>query len=119
MMDDDHVIAPVPLDGQERLAALQHLGASFHEGRRRISKVATPADDMEDKIPAFVDNQCVDNDDQVCNKRSQQTYTTNILILHSRPQDHQNIIILHTTMLTEKHYRIEYNKTHMVGGLCA
>ncbi|KAJ8663121.1 hypothetical protein O0I10_001298 [Lichtheimia ornata] len=63
-MDDDHVIAPVPLDGQERLAALQHLGASFHEGRRRISKVATPADDMEDKIPAFVDNQCVDNDDQ-------------------------------------------------------
>ncbi|CDH50378.1 predicted protein [Lichtheimia corymbifera JMRC:FSU:9682] len=88
MMDDDHVIAPVPLDGQERLAALQHLGASFHEGRRRISKVATPADDMEDKIPAFVDNQCVDNDDQVCNKNSH-AYTSNTLIL-SIP-DHRTI----------------------------
>lgn len=116
MMDDDHVIAPVPLDGQERLAALQHLGASFHEGRRRISKVATPADDMEDKIPAFVDNQCVDNDDQVCNKKKPRVYQQHPHTLYSRPQDHQNTITLHT-MLTEKHYRTEYNKTHIVGGL--
>ncbi|CDS13515.1 hypothetical protein LRAMOSA05691 [Lichtheimia ramosa] len=63
-MDDEHVIAPVPMGGQERLVALQHLGASFHEGRRRISKVATPADDMDDKIPTFMDDKCVDNDDQ-------------------------------------------------------
>ncbi|KAI7883734.1 hypothetical protein K492DRAFT_192440 [Lichtheimia hyalospora FSU 10163] len=63
-MDDDHVIAPVPMDGQERIAALQHLGASFHEGRRRISKIATPADDLDDKIPTFLDNQCVDGDSE-------------------------------------------------------
>ena len=53
------------MDGQERIAALQHLGASFHEGRRRISKVATPADDLDDKIPTFLDNQCVDGDNEV------------------------------------------------------
>lgn len=81
MMDDEHVIAPVPMGGQERLVALQHLGASFHEGRRRISKVATPADDMDDKIPTFMDDKCVDNDDQVTrSQKSTQSTASSYLI---------------------------------------
>ncbi|KAI8988231.1 hypothetical protein BDF20DRAFT_953128 [Mycotypha africana] len=39
--------------GNERLAALRDLGATFDEGRHKTTKIATPSGTP--KIPAFVD----------------------------------------------------------------
>ncbi|KAI9314309.1 hypothetical protein BX666DRAFT_2029834 [Dichotomocladium elegans] len=46
-------IAPMPATDQERIAALRNLGATFFEGQRQISKIATPTGD--EHIPTFLD----------------------------------------------------------------
>ncbi|KAI9244604.1 hypothetical protein EDC94DRAFT_629466 [Helicostylum pulchrum] len=52
--DDDVLgsISPMPV-GAERMAALRDLGATFEEGKKTISKVATPTETI---VPSFVDS---------------------------------------------------------------
>lgn len=45
-------ISPMPT-GAERMAALRDLGATFEEGQKSISKVATPTETI---VPSFVDS---------------------------------------------------------------
>ncbi|GAA5809019.1 hypothetical protein MFLAVUS_002421 [Mucor flavus] len=45
-------ISPMPV-GAERMAALRDLGATFEEGQKTISKVATPTETI---VPSFVDS---------------------------------------------------------------
>ncbi|KAG0168262.1 hypothetical protein DFQ28_005292 [Apophysomyces sp. BC1034] len=47
-------VSPSPMPhGQDRIAALKELGATFIEGNRRISKIATPTG--SERMPTFVD----------------------------------------------------------------
>ncbi|KAI8370640.1 uncharacterized protein BYT42DRAFT_475429, partial [Radiomyces spectabilis] len=45
-------VSPMP-SGTERMDALKNLGATFEEGQRRVSKVATPTE--TEFVPSFVD----------------------------------------------------------------
>lgn len=45
-------VSPMPV-GAERMAALRDLGATFEEGQKTISKVATPTETI---VPSFVDS---------------------------------------------------------------
>ncbi|KAL0080131.1 hypothetical protein F4703DRAFT_1872771 [Phycomyces blakesleeanus] len=52
----DAPVSPMPV-GIERMEALKNLGATFEEGHRRVSKIATPTE--EEVIPSFVDTKQV------------------------------------------------------------
>ncbi|KAI9018590.1 hypothetical protein CLU79DRAFT_837179 [Phycomyces nitens] len=52
----DAPVSPMPV-GIERMEALKNLGATFEEGHRRVSKIATPTE--EDVVPSFVDTKQV------------------------------------------------------------
>lgn len=51
-------IEPGPEKPNDRMAALKDLGATFKEGDRRVSKVATPTD--PEMVPSFVDTHRVE-----------------------------------------------------------
>ncbi|ORY92089.1 hypothetical protein BCR43DRAFT_80069 [Syncephalastrum racemosum] len=51
-------IEPGPEKPNDRMAALKDLGATFQEGSRRVSKVATPTD--PEMVPSFVDTRRVE-----------------------------------------------------------
>ncbi|KAI9281156.1 hypothetical protein BY458DRAFT_499736 [Sporodiniella umbellata] len=52
----DSSVSPMPM-GPQRMAALKDLGATFEEGRKSVTKVATPTETV---VPSFVDSEKLD-----------------------------------------------------------
>ncbi|KAI8142303.1 hypothetical protein BJV82DRAFT_669962 [Fennellomyces sp. T-0311] len=51
-------ISPMPDNGQQRIAALKNLGGTFKEGKRSVTKIATPT--SSDTIPSFMDTKRIE-----------------------------------------------------------